>query len=101
MGMNSVQASIIPITEDELATWLLKISGNNAVAGAGIAFLSAQITNLEHGCTSLHGRSAIPACEQFDSNRVPHQSAKGGIWKQPLHKIARYISCILKPQKTA
>ena len=80
MGMNSVQASIIPITEDALAAWLRKISGNGAVSGAGIAFLSAQITSLEHRCTALRARSALHACEQFKSNRVPHQSAKGGIY---------------------
>lgn len=59
MGMNSVQATILPITEDSLVALLLKISGNVAISGAGIAFLRAQIANLEHRCTVLRARSAI------------------------------------------
>jgi hypothetical protein len=39
--------------------WLPKIPGNIAVSGAGIEFLRAQITNLEHRCTVLRARSAI------------------------------------------
>ena len=99
--MNSVHASIIAITEDPLDAWLLKIPGNIAVSDAGIAFLSAQITKLEHRCAALRARSAIHACKQFQVEQGTSQNAKGGIWKQPLHKIARYISRILEPQKIA
>ena len=95
--MNSVHASIIAITKDPLDAWLLKIPGNIA----GIAFLSAQITKLEHRCAALRARSAIHACKQFQVEQGTSQNAKGGIWKQPLHKIARYISRILEPQKIA
>jgi hypothetical protein len=92
--------NIIPTDKLPLDAWLLKLSGNFIVSGAGIAFLSAQITSREHRCIALRLRSNIHAGNKIKSNRVPHQNTKGGIWKQPLHKIARYISRIAKPQKT-
>jgi len=75
--MNSLPAGIIPIIEDPLHASLLKIPDNIAISGAGIMFLSAQITALEHRCTALHARSAIHACEQFKTIRVLNKAPKG------------------------
>jgi len=35
---------LIPTNKDALKAWLIDLSGNIAVSGAGIAFLDAQIT---------------------------------------------------------
>jgi hypothetical protein len=44
--------SIIPLSKVPLDAWLLKLSGTIAISGAGIAFLSAQITDLEARCAA-------------------------------------------------
>ena len=90
--MNSVHASIIAITEEPLDAWLLKIPGNIAVSGAGIAFLSAQITNLEHRCTALHARSAIHGSKQFKLNRGPHKTPRGNMEATVTQNSALYLA---------
>ena len=42
--------NLIPTNKDTLKTWLVDLSGNIAVSGAGVAFLEAQITDLEKKC---------------------------------------------------
>jgi hypothetical protein len=47
---------LIPTNKDALKTWLIDLSGNIAVSGAGIAFLGAQITDLENKCSAERSR---------------------------------------------
>ena len=44
--------NLIPTNKDTLKTWLVDLSGNIAVSGAGVAFLEAQITDLEKNASS-------------------------------------------------
>jgi len=43
---------LIPSIEDALQTWLVDLSGNIAVSAAGVAFLDAQIADLENKCAA-------------------------------------------------
>ena len=49
-------SNLIPTTTDALHTWLIDLSGNIALSGAGIAFLDAQITDLENKCSAERSR---------------------------------------------
>jgi hypothetical protein len=44
-----------PTERDALKTWIVDLSGNIAVSGADIAFLSTQSTDLENNCSARGG----------------------------------------------
>jgi hypothetical protein len=50
-------AKVIPAKASPLDIWLEKCSGKNVISGAALAFLSAQISNLEQWCAALRARS--------------------------------------------
>ena len=49
---------MIPTQKKELETWLDQLTGKMALAGCGVAFLDAQITDLEKKCLCAVERAA-------------------------------------------
>jgi hypothetical protein len=50
--------TVIPENKVVLKTWLADLYRNTAIFGLGVAFLSAQITDLENRCLAMQSRLA-------------------------------------------
>jgi hypothetical protein len=74
--------NLIPTNQDALKTWLVDLSGNIAISGAGVAFLDAQITDLEKECAAQRVRfDKEGAIERTRRARLQAVTRQDSAWK--------------------
>jgi hypothetical protein len=102
--------NLIPTNKEALTTWLVDLSGNIAISGAGVAFLDAQITDLENKCFARRvrigkeragerrRRERLKATPKRDSNLklgrsigLLFQQSESWIWNERLRKAVPFI----------